>query len=200
MDEPLDLRVAISGARARLLSPDVGWFTGASVCSRLLSAGEDAGVLIVLGRALRLRVPEGVNGRIVNAPRERMQAPVGYGDVLYELELITPASAGSRKTVSAPTAEATSSLILRSPQSGRFYHRSAPGEKAFVSAGQTIADGQPVGLIEVMKTFQHVVYRAGGGLPARARVLRLVAKDGSDVRQGDVLIELEPESSQQKGA
>jgi biotin carboxyl carrier protein len=60
-----------------------------------------------------------------------------------------------------------------------------------VSPGAEIADGTPVGLIEVMKTFNHVVYRSSAGLPPRARVKRLVAGDGADVRQGDVLIELE---------
>src|SRR5688572_19734661 len=81
---------------------------------------------------------------------------------------------------------------LRAPQSGRFYHRPAPGEPAFADAGAPLADGQPIGLIEVMKTFTHVPYSAGAGLPARARLVRFVASDGGDVRQGDPLIEVGP--------
>jgi biotin carboxyl carrier protein len=82
-------------------------------------------------------------------------------------------------------------LVLRSPQSGRFYQRPAPGEPQFVVAGGEIAEGTPVGLIEVMKTFTHVVYRASSSLPPRARLKRFIAGDGADVRQGDVLIEIE---------
>jgi biotin carboxyl carrier protein len=47
-------------------------------------------------------------------------------------------------------------------------------------------------MIEVMKTFAHVPYRAAGSLPKRAKVLRLIAGDGADVKQGDPLLEVEP--------
>ena len=174
-------------------------FTCALPLGRVLAAGDEAGVLLALGRSFVLVVPAGTGGAIVSVPPERVHAPVGFADVLYELEPLAragdgraPATDTRRETKSAATASGP--LTLRSPQSGRFYHRSRPGEPAFVAAGQTIADGQPIGLIEVMKTFTHVPYRAGSGLPARARVVRLVAADGADVRQGDPLIEVEPEA------
>jgi hypothetical protein len=48
-------------------------------------------------------------------------------------------------------------------------------------------------MIEVMKTFSHVAWRATRELPASARVTALKAADGADVKSGDVLLELEPE-------
>ncbi|MEZ5974739.1 MAG: biotin/lipoyl-containing protein [Planctomycetota bacterium] len=83
-------------------------------------------------------------------------------------------------------------MILRSPQSGRFYHRPSPGEAAFAEVGTVLEAGQPVGLIEVMKTFAHVPYASKGGLPARARVVRVLAGDGADVDSGTPLFEVEP--------
>jgi acetyl-CoA carboxylase biotin carboxyl carrier protein len=155
----------------------------------VLVAGEDAGEIGTLGVHIRLVVPADSGGRIVSNPPDRTRAPVAYADVLYELALdVTPAVASAPAEHSPADAEG----VLRSPQSGRFYHRPAPGEPAFAAEGAIVADGNPIGLIEVMKTFSHVPYRAGGGLPARARFVRYVARDGGDVRAGDALAELAP--------
>jgi biotin carboxyl carrier protein len=159
----------------------------------MLTAGERAGVLIALGRSIELVVPEGVSGIVTSPAPERVRTPVGYGDVLYELAPLETNRGSATKQASAREGtNRTGALVMRSPQSGRYYHRPAPGEAAFVAAGGEIADGTPIGMIEVMKTFTHVVYRSSASLPARAKVLRLVAGDGVDVRQGDVLIELAP--------
>jgi biotin carboxyl carrier protein len=192
MKEEAVLLSSRDGDRVRLSSPEVGWFTAALATGHVLSPGEHAGVLLALGRSIHLVVPEGIRGVVTSRAPERMRMPVGYGDVLYELAPLEAAeSAAEKKSTSRSDSRSEGALVLRSPQSGRFYQRPAPGEAAFVTSGQEIADGAPVGLIEVMKTFNHVIYRSGSGLPARARVKRLVAADGADVRQGDALIEFE---------
>ena len=60
-----------------------------------------------------------------------------------------------------------------------------------MSPGDLVDPGQPVGMIEVMKTFTHVHYETQGNLPARARVLRVVPEDGAEVSEGDPLLEIE---------
>lgn len=187
VEPPMD-----GGERVKLCSPAVGAFTEAREERSIVQAGEFAGTLLVLGRALRLRVPQGVHGRVVTPRRERVQAPVGWGEVLYELEPVE-SDASNASSPAKDASASTNALVLRSPQSGRFYHRSAPGAAAFIDAGQVLSEGQPVGLIEVMKTFAHVTYRASGTLPARAKLVRHVAADGAEVRAGDVLLELAPE-------
>jgi biotin carboxyl carrier protein len=192
MSESLALLVAREGDRVRLSSPEVGWFTQARPAGHVLAAGERAGVILALGRSIALVVPEDVRGVVSSPAPERVHQPVGYGDVLYELSpLETERGTHSLKKGAKGDAQSDGALVLRSPQSGRFYHRSAPGEPPFTAAGKEIGEGAPVGLIEVMKTFNHVVYRSGSALPPRARVKRFVAGDGADVKQGDVLIELE---------
>ena len=47
--------------------------------------------------------------------------------------------------------------------------------------------GQTIGLLEVMKTFNRLVYQ-GDGLPARALVEKIVPGDGDDVARGDVIL------------
>jgi biotin carboxyl carrier protein len=179
-----------------LLAPGVGLFTGARALGELLAGGAEAGVLLVLGRATRLLVPAGIEGRVVTAPPALVRHPVGWGDPLYQIQPIaatavaTMASAGSAAIEAG--GDAPSRLLFRSPQSGRFYLRPSPSEEPFVAPGAWVEDGQPVGLIEVMKTFAHVRYAAAGGLPARARVSSILVDDGADVGAGEALLELEP--------
>ena len=81
-------------------------------------------------------------------------------------------------------------LFVRAPHSGRFWHRAAPGEPAFVAVGASLEPGQSIGLIEVMKTFSHVRYEASGGLPERARIARMIGEDGEEVAEGTPLVEV----------
>jgi acetyl-CoA carboxylase biotin carboxyl carrier protein len=191
MSGEIELLLEESSGRVRLLSPEVGFFTEALSHGAEVAPGDRAGSLLSLGRAFELRVPAGAAGVITSAPPDRVRAPVGCGDVLYEL---APASAAKSKGPRGDTSEATrgGALVLRSPQAGRFYHRPSPSDPTFVAVGATIEDGQPVGMIEVMKTFSHVPYRAGGGLPKRAKVARMLAADGADVKPGEPLLEVEP--------
>jgi acetyl-CoA carboxylase biotin carboxyl carrier protein len=187
----LELLLHREGERVVLRSPEVGFFTRALPSGALLAPHAAAGVLHSLGRRFELVVPPGVAGRVVNARPEPVLAPVAYGTVLYELAPLEagPAAAARASDRSEGTAGA---LVFRAPHSGRFWQRPSPNDTPFVRAGELLEDGQTLGLIEVMKTFTHVVYRAGGELPARARVVRLLVADGEEVEEGGALVDLEP--------
>jgi biotin carboxyl carrier protein len=180
----------------RLLSPGVGLFTEAAAQGALLAAGQRAGYLVTLGRPTALVVPAGIAGVVRSAPPALVRAPVDYGAVLYELDEL---GAQSAATVQREARKATPSggLVFPAPQSGRYWHRPAPGEPPLVAVGLVLAPGQAAGLIEVMKTFAQVQYRAdasrtGRALPERARIVRLIAGDGAEVARGAPLFEVEP--------
>lgn len=191
LPDELELLVEPAPDGLRLRCPAVGLWTAAVPSGRVLTPGAPAGVLLVLGRAHPLRTPEGVVGVVRSAAPERVHQPVGYGEVLYELGALE-GEAATRLVAPQEDALTATGLVLRSPQSGRFYHRPSPDAEPLVALGDELADGDPIGLIEVMKTFATVPYRARGGLPARARVLRLLAGDGSDVAEGQPLLVVEP--------
>jgi len=175
--------------RVRLVAPGVGYLTCALERGAALAPGQAAGVLLRLGRETTLVVPAGAHGIVVSARPERLHHPVGYGDLVLELDPSGVSAADGH----ADAAHATSGgLVVHATQSGRFYRRAAPSHPAFVAVGALVEVGTPLGLIEVMKTFSHVVYRPTGGLPARARVTRVLAEDGADLEVGTPLLEVEP--------
>ena len=188
--DSMQLLVRVDGVSTELLSPGVGNFMAALPLGAIVSPGQFAGELATLGKISQLVVPADVQGVVRSHPPKRTRAAVGYGQVLYELSALEAASAAVQQRTSA-SSEAGTDLGLRSPQSGRFYHRSAPGDASLCEVGRELEIGTPIGLIEVMKTFTQVVYRAERGLPPRARIVRVMVRDGADVDEGAVLIVVE---------
>ena len=189
--QAIELLVERDGEQLRLLAPEVGYYTRAVDAGRVLVPGDTAGWLLTLGRARALTVPAGVTGVVRSRRPERVHHPVGHGDVLVELAPLATAGAELAHEAAERAAAQAESLVFRSPSAGRFWHRPAPGEPPLVEAGAEVEAGAAIGLVEVMKTFAQVLYRPTGGLPTRARVLRVVAGDGADVDEGDPLLELE---------
>ena len=90
---------------------------------------------------------------------------------------------------SAPAGGASASAeppgLVKSPLVGTVYLAPEPGAPAFVKAGDSVAEGQTLALIEAMKTFNPV--RA----PRAGRVARILVSDGTPVEYGEGLMILE---------
>lgn len=173
-----------------LRSPAVGVWRGAPREGDVISPGSAVGALEVLGVLHRLVAPQNASGVVVSARAPTARVAVGYRDRLVQLDPLS-AAAAARADGGAKTAGEAHGLALRSPTSGRFYRRAAPGKPPFVEVGDLIDAGRTVCLLEVMKTFNRVAY-GGDGLPGRARVLAVVPPDESDLDAGDVILEIEP--------
>jgi acetyl-CoA carboxylase biotin carboxyl carrier protein len=68
---------------------------------------------------------------------------------------------------------------------GTFYRSSAPGVAPYVTEGARVEDGQRLGLIEAMKTFNPVECDTAG------TVLRILVEDGQSVSPGMPLFEID---------
>ncbi len=179
----------VSGWRVR--SPAVG------VWSRIPASGAmldetGLGVLVQAGRRFLLRLPADTVGFVCEVPAGARKAiNVEWGQELFRLAPVTgEATRGALTGRGTPAAEASADILV-APTDGVFYARPSPGTDAFVSPGDTVTQGQAVGLIEVMKTFNHVLF-AGDGLPAAAVVKEFLASDGEEVRAGDPLLRYDP--------
>ena len=183
------LRAREAGGARQLLAPSVGIFTSTVSEGQLVSGGQTIGTLEVLGVSHALVAPDGVAGRVIARIGGRLiRVPVQYGDALLGLSTAELADAASSETRADVR---SSALAFMAPMSGRFYGRPSPNEPPFVSRGDTVTHGQTIGLLEVMKTFNRLVYQ-GEGMPERAVIEEIVAKDGDDVVRGEPVLRLAP--------
>ena len=74
--------------------------------------------------------------------------------------------------------------LILSPLPGTFYSRPSPDQPAFKLVGDTVAVGDVIGLIEVMKSFHEVTADLAGTLVA------FIAEEEEPVMAGQPLIEL----------
>lgn len=176
--------------RLELQSPTVGLWREQPPIGSLVYGGAIIGRIEVLGELHVVHAPEGARGLVVaqGGDRTRSRRPVGFDELLLTLDPEVAAAALGEDPASSSHAE--TGLAFRAPSSGRFYARPAPDKALFVSAGETVATGQTVAILEVMKTFNRVQY-GGAGLPDKARVIRVVPSEGDDLSAGDTILELE---------
>jgi len=73
---------------------------------------------------------------------------------------------------------------ILSPLPGTFYSKPAPDQPPFKAVGDTVAVGEVIGLIEVMKSFNEVTADQAGTIAA------FIAEDEEPVMAGQPLIEL----------
>ena len=175
-----------NGDTRELLAPSVGIFTPTVAIGDLVASGQSIGTIDVLGVQRTLVVPDGTSGRVSQRlGGARTRVPVQYGDALITVATSSVTDVSSEASASGGARQ--SALSFDAPMSGRFYSRPSPGEPAFIAAGDVVTHGQTVGLLEVMKTFNRLVYQ-GDTLPEQAQIEGIVPSDGDDVVRGDPIL------------
>jgi acetyl-CoA carboxylase biotin carboxyl carrier protein len=170
-----------------LRAPKLGLWSDHPRQGAFVEAGSSVGTITQLGRRFLLIVPDGVSGRVAIDGRPQDALPVGYGEVLFRVTAVESRTGSARSTEAKDARAAAGALAIVSPTDGVFYRAGALGAKPYVVVGERIAVGRPVGLIEVMKTFNPIAY-GGPGFPDEAEVVEILATDGQEVRAGQALV------------
>jgi acetyl-CoA carboxylase biotin carboxyl carrier protein len=74
---------------------------------------------------------------------------------------------------------------VTSPMVGTIYMSPAPGEAPFVRAGESVAEGQTILVVEAMKTFNEIA------APRSGTLARFIVSDGQPVEYGETLALIE---------
>lgn len=121
------------------------------------------------------------------------------GDFHLELEAAGSASGDNRvsqspesrpaESVTEQESDVSSIHVITSPMIGTFYVGPAPGEPSFVKAGDQIAQGDTIGIVEAMKIMNEIAADRAGV------VVEVIATNGETVEYGSPLvrIDLHPE-------
>jgi acetyl-CoA carboxylase biotin carboxyl carrier protein len=173
-----------------LAAPAPGLFRIAVATGDVIRGGTVLGSLESLGKSFAVVAPPAASGTVVaTCDPSLARPPVDSGGLLVAIDPRAAASTSTAAT-SAATNPRTGGLVFRAPTSGRFYGRPSPDKPAFVNAGDELAAGTTICLLEVMKSFHRVTY-GGPDLPERARVREVLVADGADVNAGDPLLALD---------
>ena len=87
----------------------------------------------------------------------------------------------------APADRDAAGFTVTAPTDGVFYRRPGPDAPPFVDVGARVRNGQAVGLIESMKTFNQILF-GGAGYPDDGEVVDIAVEDAEEVRSGQVLM------------
>lgn len=126
-------------------------------------------------------------GSDVEAAKSLLAAiPIPAAVAATPAAVAAPAVAPAAPAAPAPPAapEQATGPTINSPMVGTFYRSSSPGEKAFVSVGDSVDEGTTVCIIEAMKVMNEIKAEA------RGTVARVLAEDGKPVQYGQPLFEL----------
>lgn len=77
-----------------------------------------------------------------------------------------PVAAPPADTEQVEEAQTASGHVVRSPMVGTFYRASSPTAKNFVEVGDTVADGEPLCIVEAMKMMNQIDADKGGVIKA----------------------------------
>ena len=177
------------GNRLRILSPVVGYFSSGPAPGILIEGGGYCGLIQRLNSSQILLLPEGLAGR-VSYDQERDRAfAVEYSQELFILETETIVLKESKQSETGAESELDTDSarhVVRAFTSGIFYAKPAPDSPSYVAEGDSIDRGGILGLIEVMKTFNQVMFQ-GTGNHTTGRIIRILVEDGQEVTLGQPL-------------
>jgi acetyl-CoA carboxylase biotin carboxyl carrier protein len=98
-----------------------------------------------------------------------------------------PAAPAPKIEEAASAPESTEGLLeVKSPIVGTFYRSSSPDKPAYVSVGDTIAQGDVVCIVEAMKLFNEIESEVAG------KVVKVLVDDASPVEYDQVLFLVDP--------
>lgn len=181
----------VENSRHLVLSPAVGYYSAWPREGSFLTAGSFIGRIKILNTSYDLHLPDGVYGRVVTDDEKDFVVPVEYGQPLFRLNpdenlagAETSAALGETEPEAGKLAE--EGFVVTAFTNGIFYAKPSPDSPPFVVEGQEIEKGKALGLIEVMKTFNHIVFH-GTDDSTVGKIKRILVKDTQEVKQGQPL-------------
>jgi biotin carboxyl carrier protein len=196
-DTKLHIMSELKEDQQRILAPAPGYYSERPQIGAFLIGGSFVGKLKILNQYYDLHLPEDVYGQVWAEEKTDLVIPVEYGQELFRLnperslfdKRITLTEVES-KIKEADTGIPEEGFVITAFTNGIFYAKPSPDAPSFVSIGQEIEKGKALGLIEVMKTFNHIIFQ-GTGKSNKGKIKKIYVKDSQEVKQGEPLFLIE---------
>jgi len=185
----LKVIVDYNNSQHRILSPAVGYYSKLPQNGTFLNGGAFIGKLKILNSSFDLYLPEDVFGKVKVDEERDKKYYVEYKQELFRLEPVDSLAVSERQTeVSESMGEdkLEDGYLITTFTTGIFYSRPSPDAPPYVEEGQKIEKGKVLGLIEVMKTFNHVVFQ-GTDTSESGVIKKILVEDAQEVKLGEGL-------------
>jgi biotin carboxyl carrier protein len=196
-DTQLNIMWELKEDQQRILAPTPGYYSERPQTGAFLIGGSFVGKLKILNQYYDLHLPADIYGQVWAEEKTDLVIPVEYGQELFRLnperslfdKQITVTEVES-KIKEAGTGIVDEGFVITAFTNGIFYAKPSPDAPPFVSRGQEIEKGKALGLIEVMKTFNHIIFQGTGKSP-KGKIKKIYVKDSQEVKQGEPLFLIE---------
>jgi acetyl-CoA carboxylase biotin carboxyl carrier protein len=111
------------------------------------------------------RVPKGQQQMMMAAPAMPMAAPAHHAEA-PRAPVATPALAATATEAQPKKGDMPDGHVIRSPMVGTYYASPNPDSPPFVKVGQTVKQGETLGIIEAMKMFNPIEADVSGTVRA----------------------------------
>lgn len=196
-DTTLHIMSEMSQDQQRILAPAAGYYSERPQTGAFLIGGSFVGKLKILNQYYDLHLPEDIYGQVWAEEKADLVIPVEYGQELFRLnperslfDKRIALTEVETKIKEADTGMPEEGFVITAFTNGIFYAKPSPEAPPFVSKGQEIEKGKALGLIEVMKTFNHIIFQ-GTGKSAKGKIKKIYVKDSQEVKQGEPLFLIE---------
>ncbi len=185
----------IKDSQHLILSPAVGHYSTGPEPGVFLTGGSFIGKLKVLNTTYDLYLPDDIYGQVVINEEKDNIIPVEYGEELFRLNpeksLVDSETSMTRpEAISEDRKVSEEGYVVRAFTTGIFYAKPSPDSPPFVSQGQEIEKGKALGLIEVMKTFNQIIFQ-GTDKSDTGRIKKILVNDAQEVKLGQPLFLIE---------
>jgi acetyl-CoA carboxylase biotin carboxyl carrier protein len=177
----------------RILSPAVGIFYSFPTKGTFLTAGSSIGKLRVFNTVYDLVLPENVFGEVVFDGEPDKVIQVEYGQQIFHLNPEKGLTNLGEKVVETKSTGGESledGHQITAFTTGIFYSKPSPDAAPYVKEGETIEKGKVLGLIEVMKTFNQIIFH-GIDSSGTGKIKKILVKDSQEVKLNQPLFLIE---------
>lgn len=184
----------LDNSHHQILSPAVGVYYSFPEKGTFLSAGSSIGKLRVFNTIHDLRLPDQVLGEVIFQGERDKIIKVGYGQELFRLNPekdLTDLEEKIAETKSTGSESLDEGYKITAFTTGIFYRKSSPDAPPYVEEGETIEKGKVLGLIEVMKTFNQIIF-PGTDSSLKGKIKKILVKDSQEVKLNQPLFLIEP--------
>jgi acetyl-CoA carboxylase biotin carboxyl carrier protein len=112
--------------------------------------------------------------------------PVAESAPAYAAPIAAASAPAITEAPSAPAADTSKLITVKSPMIGTFYRSSSPEKPMFVNVGDEIKPGSVICIIEAMKLFNEIESEVSG------RVVKILVDNASPVEYDQPLFLVEP--------